>query len=345
MQTSYVSSLALRNAPRNDLIRFQSELTERTRELTTGRHADVGLTLGSGAGRNVSHRVDRSTLEALLVSNASAASRLEIVQTALTDVQTLTSDMLATLVALPPGPTAGRTAAVEATAGIARLADLLNVSDGRSYLFSGINTGVAPLTRWEAGPQAAVEAAFLARFGVAVDSPGAAAITAADMEDFLTNDLPPLFADPAWGTTWSSASDTNMTSRIAPQERVQTSTNANEQAFREVAMGLAMVAGLGIGSLGEAARAAVVNAARTTIGEAITGVVELKTVLGFSEQAIDKASHRMSLAEDLFERAIGEAEGTDPAEAKTRIDLLTAQIEMSYAMTGQLARLNILNYA
>ena len=33
------------------------------------------------------------------------------------------------------------------------------------------------------------------------------------------------------------------------------------------------------------------------------------------------------------------------AEAKSRIDLITTQIEMSYSLTSQLGRLSILDYA
>ena len=345
MQTSYISTYALRNAPRNDLTRLQSELADRTVEVSTARHADVGLALGTGAGRNVGHRVDRAMLTTLMTSNASATARLELTQTALSDVEAMASEMLATLVALPAGENAASTIAIQGRSLLDRLADRLNGSDGRSYLFAGINSTETPFVRYDDGPQAAVEAAFAARFGVAVGDPGAAAITPADMADFIANDLDALFQDPAWGTTWSNASSENVTSRIAPSERVVTSANANEAAMRDLAKAFAMIGGLEMASLTQASRDVLVTSARELMGEAITGVVALKTELGFAEQAIHKANQRMSLAEDVLERTIGNAEGADPAEAKVRIDLLTAQIEMSYAMTGQLARLSILNYA
>jgi len=114
MHTSYISTLALRNAPRADIVRLQSELTDKTVEAATSRHADVGLALGPGAGRTVSTRMDLSLLESLMRSNAGASARLSQSQNALSDLETTASEMLAALVALPPGDASARTLEVQA---------------------------------------------------------------------------------------------------------------------------------------------------------------------------------------------------------------------------------------
>ncbi|WP_108662732.1 flagellar hook-associated family protein [Acuticoccus kandeliae] len=345
MQTSYISTAALRNAPRATIERLQNELVDRTTEIATQRHADVGLTLGSGTGRTVATRMDLSLLEMLIASNGSATARLSQTQTALADLETVASEMLTALVALPPGLQSAKTLEIQGQTSLDRLADRLNASDGGSYLFAGLNSDTKPFSRYADGPQAAVEAAFLTRFGVAVGSAGASAITPADMVDFLENEFADLFADPAWTTDWSSASSSNVVSRIAPSERTETSTNANETAMRNLAMAFTMMAGLGFTALDQGTRDAIVEKARIVLGTAITEVVALKGKLGFAENAIAKANNRMSLAADILALKVADAEGADPAEAKVRIDLLTTQIEMSYAMTSQLSRLSILNYA
>jgi flagellar hook-associated protein 3 FlgL len=345
MHTSYISTAALRGAPRNEVLRLQSELTDRTAEVASGRHADVGLALGTSAGQPVRDRMDLSLLEALTTSNGTAAARLDITQAALGDLEDVASKVLGDLIALPSGAGAARIMEIEARSALDRLTDRANSSDGGSYVFAGTNTDVQPFAQFDAGPEAAIVAAFTTRFGFPPGDPLAANITAADMTNFLTNEFAAIFQDPAWGTTWSSASDTNIVSRIAPSERVETSVNSNETAFRTLAEGLAMVGGLGIDSLGEEARKAVVDVARLKMGNAVTEVVALQTKLGFAQAAIEKANTRMSLASDLLDLSIGRAEEVDPAVAKTRIDLVTTQIEMSYALTAQLARLSILNYA
>ena len=105
MHTSYVSTAALRNAPRSEIVRLQSELADRTVEIATQRHADVGLALGSQTGHTVESRMDLSLVETLMISNGSATARLEQTQTALSDLEVVASEMLASLVALPPMPT------------------------------------------------------------------------------------------------------------------------------------------------------------------------------------------------------------------------------------------------
>ena len=47
---------------------------------------------------------------------------------------------------------------------------------------------------------------------------------------------------------------------------------------------------------------------------------------------------------DLVDRRINVLEGVDPAEAKTRLDTLTTQLQMSYATTAKVMQLSILNY-
>lgn len=345
MHTSYISTAALRGAPRNEVLRLQSELTDRVAEVASGRHADVGLALGTSAGPTVRDRMDLSLLEALTTSNGTAAARLDITQTALGDMRDVASEVLGDLIALPTGRGAATIMEIEARSALDRLADRLNASDGGAYVFAGTNTDVEPFSRFDAGPGAAITAAFTLRFGFPPGDPLAAGISAADMTDFLGNEFAAIFQDPAWGTTWSSASDTNIVSRVAPSERVETSVNSNEAAFRTLAEGLAMVGGLGIDALGEEARKAIVDVARLKLGNAVTEVVALQTRLGFAQAAIEKANTRMALAADLLELSIGRAEEVDPVEAKTRIDLVTTQIEMSYALTAQLGRLSILNYA
>ena len=345
MHTSTISTAALRQAATGNIERLQRDLMDRTTEVATSRKADVGLALGAGAGRSVETRMDRDLLETLQTSNAGAIARLDQTQDALSDLETTASDMLSAAVALPPGVTSARTLEVQAETALDRLADRLNASDGGSYLFGGINTGTAPMTRFDDGPRAAVEAAFQTEFGILPGDPAAATITPAQMETFLANGFADLFDDPDWGATWSSASSTDIVSRIAPSERIATSTNANEAAVRTLAKGFAMIAGLGITDLNEATRAVIVDEARLTLGQGVTEVVALKGRLGFAENAIETANTRMDRASDILARTLSATEGADPTEAKVRIDLLTTQIEMSYALTNQIARLNILNYA
>lgn len=345
MQTTYISTAALRLAPRIDLQRQQSELADRSFEVATSRHADPGLELGLITGRTVAARVDFGLLDALMISNKTAIARMDVAQQALEDIEATNTEMLGALVALPSGDTGATAITIQAEAALERVADLGNGASDGSYLFAGTNSDTPPIVRFDNGPRAVVEAAFNAHFGFPVGDPLAFNITAADMTTFLQTDFANLFGDPDWGTNWSTASDTDMLNRVAPDERVTTSVNATEDAFRDTMRGLAMIAGLDLSALNDAARQSVVDEARSAMGDAVSGTVALSTRLGFAQQAVQRADDRISLARDLLEQDVATFEGVDPAEAKVRIDLLTTQIEMSYALTAQIARLSILNYA
>ncbi|ORE96389.1 flagellar hook-associated protein FlgL [Stappia sp. 22II-S9-Z10] len=345
MHTAYVSTAALRNAPRSEIVRLQAELTDRTVEIATQRHADVGLALGSDTGRTVGTRMDLGLVETLLISNGSATARMEQTQTALADLETIASEMLASMVALPPGNAAATTLSIQAFSSLDRFSDRLNASDGGSYLFGGQKSDMRPVERFDNGPQAAIEAAFTTKFGFPPSDPLAETITVTDMQDFLANEFADLFTLANYTGTWSHASSDRMVSRISPSERIPTSVTANEEAMRTIAMSFSMIAGLNFEGLNQEVRNAVVAEARIVMGTGITQVVSLKSMLGFAENAVAKANERMSLSRDILRTKIADLEGADPVEAKVRIDLITTQIEMSYALTNQLSRMSILNYA
>lgn len=345
MQANSISTAALRLAPRLDVARNQAELLNRTKELATQRHADVGLALAEQAGRTVTARIDHSVVETLLIANQNAAARMDTIQESLSQLEQLASTTLGSLVALPAGSTSARAIEIEAQSALEGLVDVANGTTDGAYIFGGINTGEPPMERYATAFQAKVEAAFVTHFAVAVNDPAAASISATDLRDFIRNEFATLFSDDTEWADFSNASGTNVTSRIAPGERVVTSASTQERAFRDMARGLVMVAGLGITALSEEARAALIEEARSAVGMASSGMVELAATLAYSQQATERADHRLRLSRDFLAEKIGIYEGIDAAEAKTRVDLLTTRIEMSYALTAQLARLSILNYA
>jgi flagellar hook-associated protein 3 FlgL len=212
-------------------------------------------------------------------------------------------------------------------------------------LFGGINTSVPPIAAYDSGPGAAVDAAFLARFGITQDDPAASSISASDMADFLDNEFADLFADPAWGSVWSSASDQPLTARVSATETIVTSVSANEPAMRKLAEFYTMVASLGVDSLGEQARQVLLNKAVALGGEAISELINVQADVGLNQVRLKDAEERLSLQQDIIKRRLGELEGVDPAEAKVNFDMLSTEVEMSYSLTARLLRMSLLNYA
>jgi flagellar hook-associated protein 3 FlgL len=345
MKTTFISTLSFYSTPRGSLPKLQQDLANASTEISTGRYADVGLKLGIRTGDSVSLRTQYNTLQTLLDGNALATAQLDQTTTALNDMSSSASSFLKDLLAAPAENTNVGGLVATATSQLDSLIGTLNSSDGRRYAFGGVNSAVPPMNDYSGAPKTAVDAAFLAKFGITQDDPAVADISTADMQDFLDNEFSDLFADPAWGTDWSNASSTNRTSLISSSERIEVSTNANETAMRNLAKAYTMMSQLGNASMSTPVLQAVMNTAQKVIGAAINQVTTLGAAVGMAQRRVDASNTMMETAQDIATKRISALEDVDPAEAKTRADALTSQIQMSYSMTTQIMGLSILNYA
>jgi flagellar hook-associated protein 3 FlgL len=349
MKTAFISTLTLNTTPRANLQRLQNELAQASKEVVTGRMADVGLEIGHRTARSVTVRHDHSAMQALIDSNASVKAQLGQSQSTLSALARDADEFMQVL--LTAGEAVGGAALLQSQAKSALDAfmSIANASDGGRYLFAGINTMAPPLADYVGAPKTAVDAAFAARFGLGLpnpqDDPLVPAIAAADMADFLDNEFAALFDDPAWTTDWSTASDTNLSAKISTSERVEISANANEAAMRKLAMAYTMAAELGTANLGAETLQVVIGKATEIVGSAVVDLTAIQARLGIAEDRVDRATARMQEEQDVLEARLAALEGVDPYEAKIRIDTLSTQIEMSYSLTNKLMQLSILNYA
>ena len=333
---TYISTLVFHSTSVSASARIQNELNRLTKEVSTGRMADVGLSLGTQTGRSMRLHIDTDALTAFTNSNAMVSARLSQTDNALS---ALASDATSFSQALISGRNAGTARATLVTAAsdaLGSFASRLNTG--------GINSGTAPIADFDSGPKAAIVAAFTAKFGFAPTDPAAAGLDAASMNDFLDNEFADLFNDANWSSTWSSASDQVMQSRISPGETVTSSVSANESAFRQLAMGYAMMSVFGSGSLGDGATDAVIDKAITTIGNGQAALTAVQAAMGSTENRIAGANTRLATQKDILATQIDNLEGVDPAVAKTKIDTLSTQLEMSYSLTAKLIQLSLVNY-
>jgi len=243
----------------------------------------------------------------------------------------------------------------EAEMALATFYSAMNGTDGSRYLFAGLNSDVPPIVEYDAavgadgvspGPQALVDTAFATyKAGLVPPVTDTADLTAAQMQSFLDNEFAALFDDTNWSQTWSTATDEGRTNQISPTETATTSLSANEDPFRQILMAYTMVAKLDTANLNTDALETVMAQAEAVIVAAYSNVSDLEARLGNAENRVTAASNQMDLKIDVIAQQIDTYEGVDPAEAKTRVDMLTTQLEMSYSLTNRLLTLSILDYA
>ncbi|NIX78414.1 flagellar hook-associated family protein [Microvirga terricola] len=348
MKTSFISTLNLWNSPRSAVNKLQADLAKANQEIVTGRHADVGLALGSRTGQAITLRQERAELDALIDSNGTVSLRLGGTKSALDNIRTSAESFLNSLLSVPPLERGAKTVQDGAKIQLTALVSELNKSTGGQYIFAGTNTKQKPVTEYTDVPpsatKAAVDAAFMAAFGVSQTDPAAFNITAAQMDTFLNGAFATLFDPVNWQGTWSSASNQNIESRISATEKIETSTNANQDAMRNLAMAYTMAADLGLSGLRTEAQQVIVDKMISTLGYANNGVVDIQAQLGTAEKRVTEANERMGLQKNILDQGVGRLEEVDPGEAKTRVDALTTQIQMSYSLTSQLRQISLINY-
>ncbi len=344
----FSSSGSLSDETRLSILRIQARLIDAQKELSTGRHADVGLTLGAATGKVISFRQELNVTQSIIDSNGVVATRLKGSQIALQSMSTLAQDFLAALTNTKTSTGVAHITMQKAQSDLKAFLDQGNATIDGQYIFSGINSDVKPFDDYYASaPPAskqAYDAAFLAKFGFTQQDPAAASIDAATMSSFVNTEVAAEFADPAWATNWSSASDKNIKNRISRMELAETSVNANDPAFRKIMSALVMVGESGFDKLNDTARQVVIDKAIGLLGEGITGIAALQSRIGIAEERLSKSNDVMTLQKNLFTSSMDSLEGVDPAEVQIRLSNLMTQIETAYTITSRLNNLSLMNY-
>ncbi len=353
MKTSNVSNLSIQNAMRLTILQAQNELLTAQTEVTTGKYADIGVSLGSKTAISLDLTRDVMRLKSQIDTNSIADQRLESSEESMKQMADSAQKMMDALLALSGSQDANSLSVAKKSISdaLAGFTDKANTSVNGEYLFSGINTDVKPLDDYLAAgspAKAAFNAAFLGYFGFNQSSPQTANIVASgaapSMDDFLTTAVEPMFADPAWGTNWSKATDEVMTSRISQTEVVNTSSSANSAGMRNFAMAAVISIELLGMNIKEDVRKVVSDKAIATTGVATSGINAERSNLGLSQNRVTKATESLNIQQDIMENNLSSLVGVDAYEASTRVNNLLALMEASYTLTAKIQQLSLVNY-
>jgi flagellar hook-associated protein 3 FlgL len=348
MKTTFISTSAISAATRSSLMKVQQELADAQKEMTTKRFADVGKTLGFRTGQTISLRQEHSRLTTIIETNTTVSTRLKATQSTLQNLADNAQNFSKQLLGSRIGGTNALGIETDAKNRLDGFLNTMNTAFGDGYMFAGINSDVKPLSDYFGTPtpasQQGVANAFFTEFGITQSDPAVQNISAADMQTFLDTTFADLFDDPSWSTDWSSASTQNVRSLISTNELNETSANADESAFRKLAMAYTMVADLGTANLSQPAFEVVIDQANLMINEAIKELGDIQSKLGVSQQRVKDASDRMTLQLDILTSQVSSLESVDQYEAATRVNDLLTQIETSHALTARILSLSILKY-
>ena len=350
MKASFVSNMSLQNAMRLTVSKAQKEMLQLQEETVTGRHADVGATLGAKTARTLDLHRDLQRMESLKSTNALTTQRLAASQEALGKMSESANGAMEVLIALSGITTDDQLELAQKNIGnaLSTFTAAANTSFSGEYLFAGINSDVIPFKDYfEGAPSAAKQAfddAFVAHFGFTQTDPGVSSITSADMTAFISSLETSFLDDTYWETNWSNASDENMQSRVSAAETVQSSTNTNAKGMRYMALGLVLGQELLALGISEQTRKTVSDTAIDYMGRAVSGIDSERSKLGISESRVTQANVSLNAQITILGISIKDMEGIDTYEAATRVTTLESQLSLAYTLTSRIQNLSLLNY-
>lgn len=360
MKTSFSSTVAIQTSMREVMAKTQNELMKANEEVTTGVHADMGVTLAADTARNLDLTRDVMRIDTQLSTNSVAQIRLDASELALENLATASQDVLDALTALSSSTSTLDDAQLVLTSSLNTFTDIANTSANGEYIFSGTNTDVKPMNSYTEENSIfkdAVDAElnqFLADNGIAAVED----MTPAQMDSFLA-DLKQKFdgtaplTDPPhagmagedfWTSFVSSSSETNMTTRISGSEVVETSTNANSQGFRNYIFATVVATEFLTPEMPEATRNVVVDYTTNAIGQATAGINAQRAQIGLSTARVADANDSLEAQKGIIELSLNDLQGVDPYEASTRVTSLQAQLEAAYTLTSRIQQLSLVNY-
>jgi flagellar hook-associated protein 3 FlgL len=354
ISSSFISSSSLTDETLRSIANLQKQLVDAQKELSTGRHADVGVTLGATTGVSVSMRQDMDQIQAIQTSNNLVLNRLTASQSSLDTLSKSASDFLSSLITAQTASTSQDTLIQASQAGMQTLQDQLNSSLDGQYLFAGTNSDVQPMQDFFGSPPSdgatALANAFKSYFNVTgPDDPAVANITPEKMTAFLNDDTDPdgfatVFSDTNWSSTWTAASSKPVSSRVSRSAVINTSVTATNGTFRDLTEAYAMISGLGFTNLNSGTQQAVIAKARDLTANVTGSLTQVQSGLGVIQQRVSDSNDQIDSQVDFLTKSIDNLEQIDPATVTTQLSQISTALQAAYSLTSQLNNLSILDY-
>jgi flagellar hook-associated protein 3 FlgL len=340
-----IPNLLLSSTAQSSTRLSQSRLFEAQKEASSGRHYDIGLTLGSQTGNSIGLRLRLDEITQAKEAAALSSVEADVVQSTLSSMSDLAAKFLSTLAGARNADHGQVLAQDAAKSALQTFTGLANATFDGQYLFAGINIDTPSFVDYAGGPpEVAVDSAFQLAFGMSQTDPNVSQISGTDMATFLTGGFASVFSPASWSTNWSQASDENPVQRTATGSLVDTRANANAPFMRNLAQAFSMMASLGQGNLSAAAFEQTVDKAMSLLSDSQLALGQEQSRIGIAQQSLSVAAEDSDNMKIATTQAIAALESVDPYEAATRVNTLMTQLESSYAITGRLSRMSLLNY-
>lgn len=354
---SRVSSYQMNYFMRANVNSATVKLQEATKELGTGRHANLFKELGPRSASALQMRVTETTTQSFVTANNVLASKLETTLAATNSIrETVSSVLELSLLNLTRPNTGAEALQAEARAAIESVVGSLNQSFNGDMIFAGIASRYAPMTRWEdVNPDTGLSPEGVINSIVGAGPPDAATagtmiadIQAVFDSSYAANPNMNYEATFYGGTPLLDGGgnpNARVTARLDSDQELDYGVQANDPAFREALRGLAMLASVDVSQVSdEATYQAWMQEAVDSLAAASEGILKITTDVGFQQEVVETATQRLEDVSIIQRLQVARLENVDAYEVSAQIASLEAQLQASYSVTARLGQLSILNY-
>ena len=347
MITMNVSTPVLSALMSGTVSRAQTALATADAQESSGVYADAGLQFGGQSGLELSLRERNDLLTSFTSGNALVSAGLGVATTQLDAMRNAAQQTMQSLTEWQPGEAGSNDLPGLGQASLSSFTAAANAASNGQYVFGGVNSGAPPIADYSASgspAKAAVDQSFQAYFGFAQSDPKTASISQSSMQGYLDTSFAQLFQEPAWSSTWSSASSANATADVAPGQSVASSASANQPGFAELAQAYAMLSEFGGPSFAQGAQQAVVSTAQSLIAKGQAGLTTVEAGVGAASAAVTSANNLNDSQSTLLQKQLGAMDNVDPYAVATRIGELQTQLQTAYQLTAQLQQLSLAKF-
>jgi flagellar hook-associated protein 3 FlgL len=338
-----------------DTARTRARLDSLVRQASDGLISDTYAGLGNSAATVLTLAPQVTELQAASTAIGQASSVAAVTQNAMTQIQSIASNLMATLPNLNGlNPAEIDAAASNARAALTQVASLLDTKYGASYVFAGEDSANPPVP----SPDQILSSGFFTGIQSAVSgltANGAAATAASTLAIAGSNaaGVSPFSAYLSQGTgsvaapTVSLGDGTTMTVGLLASgnsDVVSSGPSTTGSYMRDLMRSLATIGSLSSSQANDPNFAGLVADTQTSLTGAIDAMATDAGVLGMRQATLTSTQTRLSDLRTVLTGQVSDGEDADMATTLSRLTQTQTQLQSLYQLTATVSSLSLVKY-
>lgn len=322
---------------------IQGRMSTLQTEASTGLLADPVKSMGAGVATFYALQSTQAQQSSVQTAATAVGNRLTVMQTALTSLNSLTSDISTT--ALKADITAGNNGAevvsAEAGGALDQMLGLLNTTYNGQHVFSGNNSGAPSVVSSSSLPGGLMDQVN-AIVSSAVSAKGGVPLSASDMaglESSLDSVVGPS------GTAFTGT-DNGQPVRVSTggTQSLSYDMKANSQPFQDIMKGMVMLSLINSGSLDGSAKKQALTDSTQLLNGGLTELTNNTALLGAKQSQLQTISDNQKAAAAATQLQIATMDAADPYKTATELTNLKTQLQVTYEITSMIGQLSFVDY-